>query len=232
MAQDSRNRVLVDRGLMTKTDATAFYEQHSAYYEAHRHPDGSRMDKSEMAPYFGKEPLNFNSRKCSYFAFRHDSIADLISAISTRRPEITMWPNYTKHELIISQPHNGTYFAIGWCTNPLGNYSSPILKLLSGYAEVLSIYSTSAGDPCSFQRWQNGKCIRAIEWIPHSNLSGKVVDFGTANFNDPIYENKPTFMDINRAIESSGHAGHLIPPRKSKDEEVLAWKIHLPDILK
>ena len=233
MSTDDWDKLLVDRGLMTDTERAAFYEHCEAYYGADTYPDGTKINKSEMAPFFGKHPLQFDSRRCGYFAFRHDSILDLISSISIRRPEITLWPTYEKHSLIISQPHNGTFFAVAWGLEPLGNYSAPILKLLSSHTEILSVYSRSNTDPCSYQRWQDGKCVRAIEWIPNNKDSlGKVVDFGTDGFNDPTYENRPRFTDINRAIEASGHEGHLIPPRKSKDEEVFAWKLYLPGILK
>jgi len=234
MSANDWDKLLVDRGLMTETEAADFYKQSEVYYSTHSHIDGSTLDKSEMAPFFGKDPLQFDSRRCGYLAFRHDSILDLISSISIRRPEITTWPAYEKHSLIISQPHNGTFFAVAWGLEPLGNYSAPMLKLLSGHTEVLSVYSRSNTDPCSYQRWRDGKCIRAIEFIPNvtSDGLGKVVDFGPDEFNDPTYEKRPCFTDINRALKLSGHAGHLIPPRKKKDDEVFAWKLYLPDILK
>ena len=234
MITNDWDKLLVDRGLMTETEAAGFYKQSEVYYGAHRHPDGSMLDKSELAPFFGKAQLQFDSRRCGYLAFRHDSILDLISSISIRRPEVTSWPAHEKHCLTISQPHNGTFFAEAWGLEPLGKYSAPILKLLSSHAEILSIYSRSNTDPCSYQRWRDGKCVRAIEFIPNvtSDGLGKVVDFGTDEFNDPTYEKRPWFTDINRALELSGHAGHLIPPRKTKDDEVLAWKLYLPDILK
>jgi hypothetical protein len=96
---------------------------------------------------------------------------------------------------------------------------------------VLSIYSSGNDDPCSYQRWKGGKCVRALEWVPHPENYGKLVDFGTNEPNDPTYDERLWYTDVNRSLEETGHAGHLIPPMKSKNEEVLAWKIHMPDIL-
>ena len=234
MSTHDWNKFLVDRGLMTKSDEAAFNAKHEIYYKRSYYAEGRKVDRSEMEPYFGKPHLQFHRRKRQYLAFRYPSIVDLIYAISSRKPEIVDWSSSqsAKHCLIISQPHNGSFFVNAWIGRPLGNYASPILKLLSSHTEVLSIYSSSNDDPCSYQRWKAGKCVRAIEYIPNNDGLGEVVDFGKDKFNDPTYEKRPWYMDVNRALEASGHAGHLIPPRKSKDEEVLAWKIYMPDILK
>ena len=234
MSSEKREKILVDRGMMTESEETKFNARSQAYHRDHRNPDGSLLDKSYLAPFYGKHPLQFHRRRRSYLAFRHESIIDLVYSISNQRPEIIKWSANAseKHSLIISQPHEGTFFAVAWRKDPLGDYTSPILKLLSSHTEVLSIYSTSNTDPCSFQRWKDGKCARAIEWIPNNESFGEVIDFGQDGFNDPTYEGRPWYDDVNRALELSGHAGHLIPPRKSKDEEVFAWKIYLPDILK
>lgn len=235
MSTNDWNKLLVDRGLMTAPESIAVFEKHRAYYQVNHDSNGYLIDKSKMEPYFGKPHLHYHGRKHQYLAFRHPSIVDLIYAISNGRPEIVQWSanQSAKHSLIISQPHNGTFFANAWMAPPLENYANPILKLLSSHTEVLSIYSMSNDDPCSYQRWKDGKCVRAIEWIPHPITFGKFVDFGTQESNDPTYDNDDfSYIDVNRALEGSGHAGHLIPPRKSKDEEVLAWKVYLPDIMK
>lgn len=229
------NKLLVDRGLMTSSEEIAFSEKHRIYYQANYDSNGSLINKSEMEPYFGKPHLHFHGRKHQYLTFRHPSIVDLIYAISNGTPEIVQWSSNqsAKHSLIICQPHNGVFFAKAWMARPLGNYAWPVLKLLSSHTEVLSVFSMSNDDPCSYQRWKEGKCARAIEWIPHPTTFGKLVDFGTAEPNDPTYDNNDfSYMDVNRALEKTGHAGHHIPPLKSKDEEVLAWKVYLPDILK
>ena len=107
------HKLLVDRGLMTKSEETTFGEKSTLYHQRKY----KSLDKSQMEPFFGQENLQYHRRKCSYLAFQHDSIVDLVHSISSRRAE-------------------------------------------------------------------------------------------------------------------TGRAGHLIPPRKSKDEEVLAWKVYLPDIIK
>lgn len=228
------DKLLIDRGLMTESEATTFQNSSSIYHRKHYESHGQKIDKSEMEPFFGKEALQYHGRKRSFLAFRHESIVDLIYAISTARPEIVPWSaaQSAKHSLIVSQPHNGVFFANAWRVAPLGDYTSPILKLLSSHAEVLSIYSSSNDDPCSYQCWREGKCVRAIEWIPHPQTLGKVIDFGASQLDDPTYVDRPWYDDINRALEVSGYAGHRIPPLKSKDDEAYAWKVYLPDILK
>ena len=227
MSTHDWNKLLVDRGLMTQSQQAAVSEKHRRYYQAKHDTKGGLNDKSQMEPYFGKPHTGYHGRKHQYLTFLHPSIVDLIYAISGGQPEIVDWSpgQSAKHCLMISQPHNGSFFVNAWMGRPLGNYASPILKLLSSHTEVLSIYSSSNDDPCSYQRWKDGKCVRAIEYIPNNDGLGEVVDFGIDEFNDPTYEKQPYYTDVNRALERSGQAGHLIPPRKSKDEEVLAWKI-------
>jgi len=234
MSSHDWNKLLIDRGMMTTAEVDVFYKKSSIYYQRCTDAGKAPINRYGMEPFFGEPELSFCVRKRRFLAFRHPSIVNLIRAISNERPEIVPWfaDQHIKNSLVISQPHNGTFFAKPWMGSPLGNYASPILKLLSSHTEVLSIYSASGDDPCSYQRWEDGKCVRAIEYVPNNDGLGEVVDFGKDKFNDPTYEKRPWYMDVNRALEASGHAGHLIPPRKSRDEEVLAWKVYMPDILK
>ena len=219
--------LLIDRGSMTKTEAEEFGVNSSAYF---RPPHSDRLDKSDIPPFFGRPALQYHGRKRQYLAFKHASIVDLVYAISASTPEIMPWSAdvFVKDHIVISQPHNGVFFANVWGHLPLGNYSSSFLKMLSGHTEVFSIYSSSNDDPCSYQVWRDGKCMRAIEWIPHPQTHGSLVDIGQPQSHDPTYQERPWYDDVNRALETLGYAGHRIPPLKSKSEGVFAWKVRLP----
>ncbi len=219
----------VDRGLMTEAQEESFWEDYRVYNKLPNYTDGKPTDKSEIAPFFGKPSLCFHGRKHDYIAFKPSSFWDLMYTISTSEPRLTTWPNRPLKpvSLVVTQPHEGVFFALVRRPVPLGNQGCSILKLLSSHTEIMSYYSMSNDDPCSYQIWRDGKCVRAIEWIPHHETYGRQVDIGTPRKDDPIYEDRIWYMDVNRALEKRGFAGHRIPPLKSKDDEAYALEITL-----
>jgi hypothetical protein len=120
MSTHDWNKLLVDRGLMTRSEEDDFSEKHRVYHQANYNSNGSQIDKSELEPYFGKPNLQYHRRKRQYLAFRHPSIVYLIYTISNRQPEIVPWMagHSARHSLIISQPHNGTFFVNAGCPDP------------------------------------------------------------------------------------------------------------------
>lgn len=220
--------VYEDRGMMTAVEEAELDLRYREIFSRENSYAVTGKFPQELPPLFGKPRLQFDRRKSSYLAFKCGDIYSLVSSLSSETVEIVEWGDSKKDHISISQPHDGVHFISGF--GRVRDHANPFLKQLSSFVDVYRFHSMSNDDPCSFQFWKGGKAVRILEWAPHPITHGESIDLKIEPFEvEPFFDGERIHhWDVNKAQQEMGIAGHRIPPRKHKDEEVLAWRISYP----